>query len=192
MHDNRLNTMVCFAKRFLRNPASIGSVVPSSIYLARFVARHVVDQRQDNDYIVELGSGTGALTAALLKNGVQPERLICVDNDTYMLDRLKQRFPDVQTINANACFLHHHLHHVRGKVGCVVSGLPLRNFSDIVVEKIIQESFEAMHTGGIFYQFTYGLTSPIKRHDLLMTKLGHVWRNVPPATVWSYRRHDDC
>ena len=45
---------------------------------------------------------------------------------------------------------------------------------------------------GVFVQFTYGLLSPIPREACAGRYAAHrgpaIWRNLPPARVWTYRR----
>ena len=69
--------------RFLRNwiekPLAMGAVAPSGRVLARTMARYV-DTTGDGP-IIELGPGTGPVTEALIKNGVDPKRLVLVEFD---------------------------------------------------------------------------------------------------------------
>jgi phosphatidylethanolamine/phosphatidyl-N-methylethanolamine N-methyltransferase len=53
--------------------------------------------------------------------------------------------------------------------------------------------FEALPRGGALIQFTYGPTPPVPRalrqHFRLVGEHGpRIWRNVPPAVVWTFRR----
>ena len=179
-----------FLGRFLRNPVSIGSLVPSSTFLAKAMAESVVQSLSTDDYVLEVGAGTGSLTHALLQYGVAPERLICLENDPNLVKILKERFKDLSIVTGNVCFLREILPYLEKKVGAVVSGLPLRNFSMLVKEKIVKDSFFLMKENGLFYQFTYGYTSPLKGFDLREKKFGFVWRNFPPASLWCYGRQD--
>ena len=49
-----------FFKQWLRSPKSMGSVIPSSRWLARAVAAEVA--WQPGQYVVELGGDTGAIS----------------------------------------------------------------------------------------------------------------------------------
>ena len=42
--------------------------------------------------VVELGGGTGVITAALLARGVAPERLVVVEQSPALAAHLRQRF----------------------------------------------------------------------------------------------------
>ena len=48
-----------------------------------------------------------------------------------------------------------------------------------------------MGSEGVFVQFTYGLLSPIPRDACVGRYAAHggapIWRNLPPARVWTYR-----
>ena len=179
-----------FLGRFLRNPVSIGSLVPSSTFLAKAMAESVVQSLSADDYVLEVGAGTGSLTQGLLQYGVNPERLICLESDANLVKILKGRFKDLSIVNGNVCFLREIVPHLEKKVGAVVSGLPLRNFSMLVKEKIVKDSFFLMKEKGLFYQFTYGYKSPLKGFDLREKKFAFVWRNFPPASLWCYARQD--
>src|SRR5690606_14467068 len=68
-----------FLRGFLRNPAQVGSVVPSSPWLERRLVRNarIAEART----VVELGPGTGGTTAALLRELPAGGRLLAVELD---------------------------------------------------------------------------------------------------------------
>lgn len=49
-----------FLRRWLANPGKVGAVLPSSAALGRLVARNVA--RRPDQWVVELGAGTGTVT----------------------------------------------------------------------------------------------------------------------------------
>ncbi len=53
-----------------------------------------------------------------------------------------------------------------------------------------------MGRAGVFVQFTYGLRSPIPREVCANRYSAHrgrpIWRNLPPARVWTYRLEVDA
>ncbi len=73
----RLDDEVRFIRSWIERPLSIGAVTPSSKMLARAMARYV-DPHSDGP-VVELGPGTGPVTAALVESGVDPSRLVLVE-----------------------------------------------------------------------------------------------------------------
>jgi phospholipid N-methyltransferase len=62
---------VRFFLHWLRRPARLGAVVPSGHALAAALAAEI--DIQAPGAVVELGSGTGRVTAALIAAGVAPE-----------------------------------------------------------------------------------------------------------------------
>ena len=77
-------------------------------------------------------------------------------------------------------------------IAAVVSSLPLLNQPPNRRETLIGDAFAMMGPEGVFVQFTYGLHSPIPREACAGRYAAHrgpaIWRNLPPARVWTYRR----
>src|SRR6202021_2899334 len=88
----RLDDEVRFIRSWIERPLSIGAVTPSSKMLARAMARYV-DPHSDGPG-VELGPGTGPVTAALVEAGVDPSRLVLVEFDPPFSRLLPHRHPD--------------------------------------------------------------------------------------------------
>ena len=78
-----------FIRTWFEKPLSMGAVAPSGRVLARTMARYV-DPKGDGP-IIELGPGTGPVTDALIKNGVDPSRLVLVEFDPAFCRLLQER-----------------------------------------------------------------------------------------------------
>ena len=180
-----------FLLRFLDDPRRTGAVAPSGPFLAREMAR-AVDPRRPG-LIVELGPGTGPVTKALLARGVARERLVLVEFDPQFCKALAQKFPLVRVLRGDAYSLGRTLAQLKGEqVAAVVSSLPLLNEPPQRRMALLEDSFALMGPEGVFVQFTYGLAAPAPR-DLCagqydVTRGAPIWRNLPPASVWTYRR----
>jgi phosphatidylethanolamine/phosphatidyl-N-methylethanolamine N-methyltransferase len=72
----RFDDEVHFLKSWIEKPLATGAVMPSGRILARTMARYV-DPTQ-NGPVIELGPGTGPVTEALVRHGVEPRRLVLV------------------------------------------------------------------------------------------------------------------
>lgn len=70
--EERLADEARFFRSWLDNPMIAGAVSPSGRFLARMMARYV--DPLETGPIIELGPGTGAITEALLRRGIAPER----------------------------------------------------------------------------------------------------------------------
>ncbi len=184
-----------FLKRWLRQPLAMGALVPSGRLLAEAMARATLAALGDHlGHVVELGAGTGQVTKALLAAGIEPHRLALVERDPELARYLRGHFQGPQVIEGNAAVLPGLLV-ANGveKVGAVVSSLPLLSLPAEIVHGIVRGVFEALPPDGALIQFTYGPKAPVPR--ALAERLSlkgesgpRIWRNVPPARVWTFRR----
>ena len=192
MKPNRSRANWLFFKQWLRNPFSIGAVMPSGRELARAMA-----EASDSDsgrLVIELGGGTGSITQALLDSGLPAERLIVVERDRRLYRVLASRFPEIRILNMDAVqaleVLNEEYH---GEVGSIVSGLPLLSMPPDFQEQLLAESFRVLGRNGDFIQFTYGPVSPVSqrrlgRLGLRAQKVSRARLNIPPASVWRFVR----
>jgi phosphatidylethanolamine/phosphatidyl-N-methylethanolamine N-methyltransferase len=185
-----LSLIGVFTKQFLSDPRTIGSIFPSSKKLSRRMAKFVPLSRKG--IVVELGAGTGVITAALLERGIPPEQLVSFELSKEMAHELKKQFPKVTIINGDACHLKDLLlkHCGTDQVKAVVSGLPLRSLPKPVVTAITHQLDEVLMESGSFIQFTYDLRgehfAPLHRFKLTASKI--IWQNIPPARVDLFKR----
>ncbi len=179
-----------FLKTLLKNPRLTGAVAPSGPYLARAMARAAGAAR--DGWIVELGPGTGPVTKALIEQGIARERLVLVEHDAGFCRLLARRFAPARIVRGDAYDLPGTLGEFVGRpVVAVVSSLPLLNQPPVLRAKLLDDAFALMGPAGVFVQFTYGLTSPVPRQicakKYSARSSGPIWRNLPPARVWTYR-----
>ena len=91
-----------FFRQWLRKPLRIGAVAPSSRELADAMAR-LVPNPPDGP-VVELGGGTGPITAALLEVGIPPGQLYVIEREPQLHRHLQLRFPGVHVTNVDRHF----------------------------------------------------------------------------------------
>lgn len=190
VHVNSLQEGLLFLKRWLKHPLRLGAIAPSSKSLGRLISRNVIVQ--EDRYIVELGAGTGTITRRLLEAGIPKERLFVVELDPELCAFLKRAHPDLQIIQGDASSLHEILPpHIHGKVSTIVSGMPVSTMSFEVQRRIITSCFTVLEPlTGEFIQYSYHLHSPLpaKKLEIIAQKIGHTFRNIPPAYLWQYKR----
>jgi len=179
-----------FLKTLLGNPQETGAVSPSGRVLARAMARAVPSV--NDGLVIELGPGTGPVTRALIESGVAASRLVLVEYDGDFCQLLRERFPAVRVVQGDAYRLVQTLADCRGRrVDAVVSSLPLLNQPPARRNGLFDDAFALMGSDGVFVQFTYGPNSPIPldhcQPGYLARASRRVWRNIPPARVWTYR-----
>src|SRR6185369_8041736 len=124
-----LTDMTVFLQEWFANPQRTGSLAPSSRQLAAAMA-HWLPANRDR-FVLELGPGTGAVTAMLIKRGLREDRLVAIERNPKLARLLREKFPRAQIISGDAWQLDHLLRSRREpieSVGAVISSLPLLNF----------------------------------------------------------------
>jgi phosphatidylethanolamine/phosphatidyl-N-methylethanolamine N-methyltransferase len=184
-----------FFKTLIESPRLTGAVTPSGRRLAQAMARAVGPAR--DGLIIELGPGTGPVTKALIESGVAPADLLLVEFDGNFCALLAERFAGVRVVQGDAYALKQTLAgHLQRPVRAIVSSLPLLNQKREVRSLLFDDCFALMRADGVFVQFTYGLTSPIPSGEwtarISARASAPIWRNLPPARVWTYRIDPDA
>lgn len=177
-----------FLKSWFESPLKTGAVAPSGKALAAKMAA-VIDPVIPGP-IVELGPGTGPVTSALLARGIDPQRLILIEYSTDFARLLRERFPGVKVVTGDAYALAQTLaDHVDRPLAAVVSSLPLLTRPEKQRLSLLHSAFSLMLPGSPFVQFTYMNNSPIPLGgDFDASVSRRIWKNLPPARVWTYRR----
>jgi phosphatidylethanolamine/phosphatidyl-N-methylethanolamine N-methyltransferase len=172
-----------FLRGLLKDPRGVSAPTPSSPALAAVMAEKVDPLRPG--LVVELGAGTGVVTQALLARGISAERLLVIEYGAYFVDLLRKRFPEATVVQGDAFAFERYLP-PDTRVSAVVSGVPLLNFPLWRRKTLIERALAVQDAGGRFVQLSYGWKPPIApgRKELSRTV---VWRNFPPAHVWTYR-----
>lgn len=179
--------LALFRRRLMRNPRQISAIAPSSRALARAMTLGLGPQ---SGPVVEFGPGTGRFTEAILARGVPPENVTLFELDEEFVDYLRQKFPGVTVHRRPAQDAADLLNQ---KAACVISGLPLLSMPADVREGIVNAAFQVLAPRGRYVQFTYGPRAPLPPETIaalgLTVNRGHkVWANLPPATVYRFRR----
>lgn len=177
-----------FLGQLIRNPHRVVALAPSSEALADRMAQELPEDRTGP--VIELGSGTGKITRALIKSGVAPKDIHAFELNRDFVALMQREFPQVNTHHAPAQDMRHlGIRNVRA----VVSGLPFLSMPTSVQLEILRASFQAMGNHGVFIQFTYGPNPPVSERvrrvmGLTWEKSEKIWGNLPPARVYAFRR----
>ena len=178
-----------FLAHFLRAPALVGGVVPSSRALGRAMSRHAAGF----DAIVELGAGDGSITRFLAADHPRAT-LTVIERSPEMARRIARGWP--------RAFVHAGCVHERADALLVqppravaVSSLPFRSLPDEIARttSALIERFLLAHPARRLVQYSYGLREPFALESPLLRwhRAERVWRNVPPAIVWIAGRHGE-
>jgi phosphatidylethanolamine/phosphatidyl-N-methylethanolamine N-methyltransferase len=180
-----------FLREWLVNPQRTGSVAPSSPQLAAAMARWLPANREQ--YVLELGPGTGAVTAALLKHGLREDRLIAIEHNDTLAKLLRKRFTRAQIITGDAWQMDTLLRDCREpvkSVGAVISSLPLLNFPKEQADALAQKIRAMLVPQGRWVQYSYQIIKSRSRgaDDFNQISSKIVWWNLPPARVSVYQK----
>jgi phosphatidylethanolamine/phosphatidyl-N-methylethanolamine N-methyltransferase len=178
-----------FFRAWMAAPLRTGAQLPSGRGLAKAMAA-AVDPATPG-VVVELGSGTGAITAALVKRGIAPERLILIEADPQFCALLKQRYPRARVLSGDAYEAPRMLRELGiGPIAAVVSGLPLLTQKPVKRQRLLLGLLRLGVPGSAFVQFTYFYRSPIPigTRNIASDASPIVWWNLWPARVYTYRR----
>ena len=177
-----------FLNRLVARPRTTGAIAPSGRALSRAMAAQIPDGAKGP--ILELGPGTGVVTAAMLARGIAAERITAVEYDGAFAAMVAARYPGVHVINGDASDLQKTLGARAGeKYSAVLSSMPLINFPMAMREALLKDIFARLEPGAPFIQFSYRLGPPVPPpQGVSVTRAAFILLNAPPARVWVYRR----
>ena len=185
-----------FLHAFLKNPLKVGAIAPSSPELAAEMLHGI--EPDDNNIVLELGVGTGAITKFLLDTIPSRDSYLGIELDADLVSTLKKNYPDMNIICGNAAdaFAIHGRSGL-GKVRYVICCLPFVSLPKETSENVLAEIQKFMDEGcelRIFqYAHGYFLPPAIKLREFLKNRYGKstrsplILKNVPPAftLTWS-------
>src|SRR5215475_11862106 len=149
-----------FLGRLIAKPVTTGAVAPSGPGLTRAMAAQIPVGAEGP--ILELGPGTGVVTAAMIARGIAPERITAVEYDRDFAALVASRYPGVHVINGDAFDLDKTLGS-RTKTGfaAILSSMPLVNFPMAQRAALLNDVLARLQPGAPFIQFSYRLRAPV-------------------------------
>lgn len=188
-HPSYAGDAAHFFRAWMAAPLRTGAQLPSGRGLAKAMAA-AVDPGVPG-VVVELGPGTGAITAALVARGIAPDRLILIEADPQFCALLKERYPAARVLEGDAYAAPRLLREMGvGPIAAVVSGLPLLTQKPVRRQRLLLGLLRLGVPESAFVQFTYFYRSPIPIGTRFIASDASpiVWWNLWPARVYTYRR----
>jgi phospholipid N-methyltransferase len=171
-----------FVGQSLKHFISVGSLVPSSRYLAKRIVKGI-----KSPVVLELGPGTGVFTREILRVLPKDGILISIESNEIFVKYLENQIKDkrLRLYKGNALHLKKFLkENGLEKVDCIVSGLPIGNFSKEDKQRILKEISESLDEGGTYIQFEYFLAGIMAVKKVFpKISLDFELLNFPPAFV---------
>jgi|ERR1043166_630683 phospholipid N-methyltransferase len=148
-----------FYRQFRDQYHTTGAILPSSRGLARAMTRPM-RQAKGPRRILEVGPGTGAVTAEIVRRMRPGDQFDIVEINAEFVACLGQRFaeePDFRRRRSQSRIIHSPLQEVAGEhvYDFVISGLPLNNFSLELVADIYRSYERLLKRTGTLTSFEY-------------------------------------
>lgn len=179
-----------FLKQFILNPSQVGSIIPSSRWLASTMLENL--PTQDFNSVIEYGPGSGSFTSIIYGRLGKETQFIAVEPNRVFADQIQKQYPRTTVVRDYADRIGPILGDNRGNVDLVISGLPFSLMEWETVEKTISVTADILRLGGHFRTFIYcHMTYHWKIRELkklLKAKFQETnyqleMRNFPPAFV---------
>ena len=180
-----------FLRGFVRNPAQVGSVVPSSRWLEQRLVRQAGIRQART--VVELGPGTGGTTAAMLQALPGGGRLLAIELDPEFHQHLRASLSDPRLLlelGSAERIADYLAAHRLPAPDAIVSGIPFSTMPPEVSDRVAAAVAHVLRPGGRFVAYqvrahvagfvTPYLGEPDKQWEMV---------NVPPVRVFTWVKH---
>ncbi|WP_442930073.1 class I SAM-dependent methyltransferase [Mycolicibacterium sp. BiH015] len=200
-----------FAREAFRDWRHTGAVAPSSAALAAQLSAPLL--RHDSPIrVLEVGAGTGVVTSSLLARLPRSSDLDVVELNPHFRPRLDRIAAAAQHARVEIHTSRIENAPLEGPYDCIVSGLPMTNFSPELASDIMTQLLGLLTDYGTMTYFAYlgtgtarrfvGSRAQARRHHEVEQQMRHfhatcsgsastVWMNLPPAKVWTLVRRPD-
>lgn len=208
-----LSDYMLFFGQFLRNLRQSGAILPSSSALARAMTSYLA-RKQGQVRVLEVGAGTGALTAGIVPLLRPGDALDIVEINPELMARLQRKFqtlPQFHTDGVAVRFINEDVRNVslERDYDYIIFSLPLTNFPPGMVQELLDLMMSCLKPGGVFSYVKYIFISRLKsvfggarlRADMKANQAitnafaekyqierRAVWRNIPPAWAFFWQK----
>ena len=188
-----MNGRFAFFQQFLRHPLQIGSIIPSS----RFLEQRILEVAGIGSAktVVELGSGTGGTTRAMLSVMGHDARLLSIEINPQLHALISDiRDPRLTAHLGSACELEEIITNYGLEApDAVISGIPFSTLTESRGSGVIEAVSSALAPNGCFvaYQLS-GRVASLCRPVMGSGRVVVEFFNIPPMRVyrWDKRAAD--
>ncbi|WP_166383303.1 class I SAM-dependent methyltransferase [Polaribacter sp. 11A2H] len=185
-----MNNRINFLKESIKNLKTLGTVTPSSRFLAERMLKGIDFSKVE--VLVELGPGNGAITKLILQKLPANATLICFEiNDNFYKELSQIENKQLIVVKSSAEKIEEELKKLNFNKTChIISSLPLTIIPEEVTDEILEKSFHVLADNGTFIQFQYSLTYFKKLKNVFnqSISLGFEPLNFPPAFVYHCKK----
>ncbi|MEK3914722.1 class I SAM-dependent methyltransferase [Paenibacillus sp. FSL H7-0331] len=184
---SQVHEKLLFLYKFVCSPGQIGSVTPSSRYLAnKMVCSVPWDQISS---IAELGAGTGAITKHIQAVRQANTKVLLFEKDPYLQQALERHYPQFACYSDGRDLSFAMRQESIEQLDAIISGLPFFNFPQAIRDQLMNQIVASLKTGGLFIAFQYSLQMKSQLSEYFDIEAVHwVPLNLPPAFVYVCRK----
>ncbi|MCL5808406.1 MAG: methyltransferase type 12 [Deltaproteobacteria bacterium] len=179
-----------FFQEFLKHPLQVGSIIPSS----RFLEQRILEAAgiATVKTVIELGSGTGGTTRAILRAMPQNAKLLSIEINPHF-HTLVSSIKDDRLIAhlGNACRLKEIVSmYGLGVPEALISGIPFSTMKQGEASQVIEAISSLLPSNGCFvaYQVSKRVES-LCRPFLGSGRMSVEFLNIPPMRVYKWNKN---
>ena len=178
---------ILFLKKFIDEPKKIGSLTPSSRFLADKMLKDL--PWENFSHVAELGAGTGIFTEQIIERKPSSCKFLVVEQDYSMRHLLEEKIHTPRSDLIFDSFAENLCETLREinfpQLDCVISGLPFANMDEDLRRRIIENVHGSLKRDGIFVMFQYSLQmKTLLREYFSSVETNFFLLNFPPAFVY--------
>lgn len=204
---NYLSDSLVFLRKFLQEPSQVGSILPSSDFLAEEITKYVrSEEGPAPQRYLEAGAGTGAFTEYILKKMSPLDHLDIVEIDEVFCELLQKKYRAYKNVHIyQGSILDWH---PKVSYEGIISSLPFNAFDPAIVQEILLHYQLLTKEGGVISYFEYQgfpemkkiiFGSKMRKNSLqnaewiakfsapYLLRRETIWKNFPPAIVHHLR-----
>lgn len=187
--DSQMTNLLTFIMAFVKNPLQVASIVPSSRYLLRRLVD--VSGIDSATTIVELGSGNGGSTRAILQAAPAHARLLSIEVNTR-LHALTRNIDDKRLIShlGDARYLKEILlQYGLAPPDVIISGIPFSTMKAATASHLLEDISTLLAPGGRFVAYQVStrvaaLARPFMGKEHMEVEIF----NIPPMRVYRWKK----
>jgi phosphatidylethanolamine/phosphatidyl-N-methylethanolamine N-methyltransferase len=178
-----------FFRSFLERPKEVGSIIPSSRFLERRVARCA--RLSAAKVVVELGPGTGGTTVALLRAMRPDAHLLAIEINPRLAERVRRRIADPRLIvhcGSAADIAGALAVHGLPAPDAVISGIPFSTMPRAIGLEILASIRDVLAPTGCFVAYQVRDKVAVLAREVFPkpSRVELEVRNVPPMRVYRF------
>ena len=189
-----MNQKMIFLSNFLKNPAQVAAVAPSSRHAIKSILKNIDFGRAKT--IVEYGPGTGPVTKALLEQMEDDSSLICIEPNVNFYSFLGKSINDqrLKLINDGAENIDFHLNRLSVRnVDYILSGIPFSLVKKEAKLSILEKTSNALNENGkfiVYQQYNWHMEKYLKEYFSNVSKQIEL-RNLPPTFIFACQKNEN-